>query len=108
MTLISGLMTGRKTMLKCKIHNKDKHHPEYRQGYVVGYNTGYYAGRRSMIKEEGDEALWILKDGEWYCSKCGTRFGQDHEDFCCKCGSKMNLEEAELEEVTNGDSQGSS
>ena len=71
--------------------------------YRVGYNHGFKEGKRSAllgkryIAQGYPKAYWFVKNGNWYCSGCGTKYEQAHNDFCCKCGCKMS-EEALLDE----------
>ena len=73
--------------------------PEYRTGYKSGYSAGYRKAKSEL--ENSTEmsvkakAHWVLKDREWYCSKCKTKCEQKHYDFCSKCGSPMSTEDEE-------------
>ena len=67
----------------------EKRSPEY----LKGYNSGFMAGCNS----KSIKAKWILKKGDCYCSNCGTKNEQAHEEYCCKCGALMS-EEADLNE----------
>jgi len=93
------------------MHKANEHSSEYRLGYQVGYNagriTGYNRAKKEIVPVK-NEAYWILKGVDWYCSNCGTRHNQTYDDYCCKCGCEMNADEAECEELTYGNSEGSS
>ena len=58
--------------------------------YKAGYKAGYTKGKRELMKVR--TANWIMKKDGWYCSDCGTKHDQAHDDFCCKCGAKMSEE----------------
>ena len=64
----------------------------------LDYRAGYKAGRREAVinrrnfPENYPRAYWLVRNGNWYCSACDTKYEQAHADFCCKCGSKMSEE----------------
>ena len=86
-------------MKRTKIENLS----DYRKGYKVGYNKGYEDCKNNKMNIVSNNSSrptghWILKDCNWYCSRCGTKNEQAHEDYCCKCGTKMYEEEAAFDE----------
>ncbi len=70
---------------------------EYSPDYKIGFNAGYNRGRYDALKHDFD-AKWILRKGNWYCSRCNTKNEQKHEDYCCKCGARMKTEDADYED----------
>lgn len=68
-----------------------EHSPDYKRGHKDGFNAGYNRGRGDAARHDFD-AKWILRKGDWYCSNCGTKNEQKHEDYCCKCGARMSKE----------------
>lgn len=79
------------TMAKTKPKSAD-----YKEGYKNGFNAGYTRGRGDATRFD-NLAHWIMRKDGWYCSNCGTKNEQKHDDFCCKCGFKMS-EEANYED----------
>ena len=68
--------------------------PEYKSGYSAGYSTGYSIGVANGARYDNLKARWRYVKGEWFCSNCGTKHEQKHDEYCCKCGAKMDEEEA--------------
>lgn len=71
--------------------------PDYRNGYKAGYAKAKYEVEKKINADKSikAKARWVLKDRDWFCSKCKTKCEQNHYDFCCKCGSPMMTVEDE-------------
>lgn len=70
---------------------------DYKAGFKDGFNAGYTRGRGDGARHDYNKGRWVLKGKDWFCSECGTKNEQKHDDFCCKCGAKMD-EEADYED----------
>lgn len=75
----------------------DNKTPEYRAGYKAGHCAGYNLGlREGNANSVRKKAHWVMKNYDWYCSNCGTKNEQKHDDYCAKCGAEMNSSEADI------------